>query len=85
VINNKCKISDAWYKDHFEEVFSQATDKPEGSEKANRAIMTTDLVPKTFAVEIDSLGPLLGDGLLAGASTQRGQQMGVKKKRGEQN
>ena len=43
----------SWYKDHFEQVFSQLTDKPEGSEKANRAIMTTDLVPKTIAVEID--------------------------------
>lgn len=42
-----------WYKDHFEEVFSHLTDKPEGSEKANRAIMTTDLVPKAFAVEIE--------------------------------
>ncbi|OPY25708.1 MAG: Glutamate N-acetyltransferase [Methanocella sp. PtaU1.Bin125] len=43
----------AWYRDHFEEVFSQVTDTPLGSEKANRAIMTTDLVPKTYAVEID--------------------------------
>jgi glutamate N-acetyltransferase/amino-acid N-acetyltransferase len=43
----------SWYADHFEEVFSRLTDAPEGSEKANRAIMTTDLVPKAFAVEID--------------------------------
>jgi glutamate N-acetyltransferase/amino-acid N-acetyltransferase len=42
-----------WYKGHFEDVFSRLSDTPEASEKANRAIMTTDLVPKTFAVEID--------------------------------
>ncbi len=42
-----------WYKDHFEEVFSKVTSKAEGSEMANKAIMTTDLVQKTYAVEID--------------------------------
>jgi len=42
-----------WYKDHFEAVFSLLTDRPEGSERANRAIMTTDLVPKSCAVEVD--------------------------------
>ncbi|HMK45060.1 MAG TPA: bifunctional ornithine acetyltransferase/N-acetylglutamate synthase [Methanocella sp.] len=42
-----------WYTDRFEEVFNNVTHKPEGSENANRAIMTTDLVPKSYAVEIE--------------------------------
>ncbi|CAJ35096.1 bifunctional ornithine acetyltransferase/N-acetylglutamate synthase [Methanocella arvoryzae] len=42
-----------WYIDHFEEVFSKLTSKAEGSEMANKAIMTTDLVPKSYAVEIE--------------------------------
>ncbi|WP_424357100.1 bifunctional ornithine acetyltransferase/N-acetylglutamate synthase [Methanocella sp. MCL-LM] len=42
-----------WYKDHFEEVFAKVTSKTEGSEMANKAIMTTDLVQKSFAVEIE--------------------------------
>jgi glutamate N-acetyltransferase/amino-acid N-acetyltransferase len=42
-----------WYKDHFEDVFSRLADTPEASEKANRAIMTTDIVLKSFAVEVD--------------------------------
>ena len=42
-----------WYTDHFEEVFSKLTSKTEGSEMANKAIMTTDLVQKSFAVEIE--------------------------------
>ncbi|MCD1295487.1 ornithine acetyltransferase [Methanocella sp. CWC-04] len=42
-----------WYTDHFEEVFKNLGNTPECSEKANRAIMTTDLVPKSYAVELE--------------------------------
>ncbi len=42
-----------WIKGHFEEVFSHVCDKPECSLAANKAIMTTDLVPKSYAVELD--------------------------------
>jgi glutamate N-acetyltransferase/amino-acid N-acetyltransferase len=43
----------AWIKGHFEEVFDKLCDTPEGSLAANKAIMTTDLVPKSYAVELD--------------------------------
>lgn len=42
-----------WIRDHFETVFEKLTDTPEGSAAANRAIMTTDTVPKSYAVEIE--------------------------------
>jgi glutamate N-acetyltransferase/amino-acid N-acetyltransferase len=43
----------AWIKGHFEGVFDKLCDTPEGSLAANMAIMTTDLVPKSYAVELD--------------------------------
>jgi glutamate N-acetyltransferase / amino-acid N-acetyltransferase len=49
-----------WIKGHFEEVFSKVCEKPECSLAANKAIMTTDLVPKSYAVELD-------DGIRIGA------------------
>jgi glutamate N-acetyltransferase/amino-acid N-acetyltransferase len=49
-----------WIKGHFEEVFSKVCDTPECSLAANRAVMTTDLVPKSYAVELD-------DGIRIGA------------------
>jgi len=42
-----------WIKGHFEEVFDKLGDTPEASLAANKAVMTTDLVPKSYAVEID--------------------------------
>jgi glutamate N-acetyltransferase/amino-acid N-acetyltransferase len=43
----------SWIKGHFEEVFDKACNSPECSLAANRAVMTTDLVPKSYAVEIE--------------------------------
>ena len=42
-----------WINGHFEAVFSHLGSGPEYSLAANKAIMTTDLVPKSYAVEID--------------------------------
>lgn len=42
-----------WINDNFEGVFEKVVETPEGSATANRAIMTTDLVPKSYAVEIE--------------------------------
>lgn len=42
-----------WIKGHFDEVYDRLCSAPECSLAANKAIMTTDLVPKSFAVEID--------------------------------
>jgi glutamate N-acetyltransferase/amino-acid N-acetyltransferase len=42
-----------WISGHFETVFSHLGTGPEYSLAANKAIMTTDLVPKSYAVEID--------------------------------
>jgi glutamate N-acetyltransferase / amino-acid N-acetyltransferase len=42
----------AWIKDHFDTVFDKACSTPECSLAANKAVMTTDLVPKSCAVEI---------------------------------
>ncbi len=49
-----------WIKGHFDEVFSHLCEKPECSLAANKAIMTTDLVSKSYAVELD-------DGIRIGA------------------
>jgi glutamate N-acetyltransferase/amino-acid N-acetyltransferase len=43
----------AWIRGHFDEVFERLSSSPDGSLTANRAVMTTDLVPKSYAVEID--------------------------------
>jgi glutamate N-acetyltransferase/amino-acid N-acetyltransferase len=43
----------AWIRGHFDEVFDRLSRSPDGSLTANRAVMTTDLVPKSFAVELD--------------------------------
>jgi glutamate N-acetyltransferase/amino-acid N-acetyltransferase len=43
----------AWIRGHFDEVFDRLSSSPDGSLTANRAVMTTDLVPKSFAVELD--------------------------------
>ena len=43
----------SWIKGHFEEVFNKLDSTPESSLAANKAVMTTDLVPKSYAVEID--------------------------------
>jgi len=43
----------AWIRGHFEEVFGRACSAPECSLAANKAVMTTDLVPKSYAVEIE--------------------------------
>ena len=42
-----------WISGHFEQVFAKLDHSPEASLAANKAIMTTDLVPKSYAVEID--------------------------------
>lgn len=42
-----------WIKGRFDEVYGKLCDTPECSLAANRAVMTTDLVPKSFAVELD--------------------------------
>jgi glutamate N-acetyltransferase/amino-acid N-acetyltransferase len=43
----------AWIREHFVEVFDRLSNSPDGSVTANRAVMTTDLVPKSYAVELD--------------------------------
>lgn len=43
----------SWIKGHFDEVFNKLGSTPEASLAANKAVMTTDLVPKSYAVEID--------------------------------
>lgn len=43
----------AWIAGHAGEVFAGLDGTPEASLAANRAIMTTDLAPKAYAVEID--------------------------------
>lgn len=43
----------AWIRGHFNEVFDRLSSAPDGSVTANRAVMTTDLVPKSYAVELD--------------------------------
>ncbi len=43
----------SWIEGHFEEVYGKLCNAPECSLAANKAIMTTDLVPKSYAVEID--------------------------------
>ncbi len=43
----------AWIKDHFSEVFDRLCATPECSLAANKAIMTTDLVSKSHAVELE--------------------------------
>ncbi len=43
----------AWIRGHFDEVYGKLCDTPECSLAANKAIMTTDLVPKSYAVELD--------------------------------
>lgn len=43
----------SWIKGHFEEVFNKLDSTPGSSLAANKAVMTTDLVPKSYAVEID--------------------------------
>ncbi len=43
----------AWIREHFDEVFDRLSNSPDGSVTANRAVMTTDLVPKSYAVELD--------------------------------
>lgn len=42
-----------WINTNFEPVFSKAVSTGEGSQMANKAIMTTDLVQKSYAVEVD--------------------------------
>ncbi len=42
-----------WIRGHFEEVFRKLDSTPASSLAANKAVMTTDLVPKSYAVEID--------------------------------
>lgn len=42
-----------WIKGHFEQVYGGLCSSPECSLAANKAIMTTDLVPKSYAVEIN--------------------------------
>jgi len=49
-----------WIKGHFDKVFSKLCSTPECSLAANKAIMTTDLVPKSYAVELE-------DGIRIGA------------------
>jgi glutamate N-acetyltransferase/amino-acid N-acetyltransferase len=43
----------AWIKGHFNTVFDKVCSTAECSLAANKAIMTTDLVPKSCAVEVD--------------------------------
>jgi glutamate N-acetyltransferase/amino-acid N-acetyltransferase len=43
-----------WIKGHFDTVFQRLGTGPEYSLAANKAVMTTDTVPKSYAVEIDS-------------------------------
>ncbi|MDI6897820.1 bifunctional ornithine acetyltransferase/N-acetylglutamate synthase [Methanocella conradii] len=43
-----------WIRGHFDEVFERLGSTPECSLAANKAVMTTDLVPKSFAVELES-------------------------------